>query len=145
MSSFTEFLRSRQDEARAEQAGLEARKQEWLRSLDDLFGQIEGWLSEPVRNDLMRLERDTTELTEYRLGSYRAPRLVLRVGFDTVLVEPVGAAIIGAKGRVDVKTRGVSFKLILTDKGWGILEPERTTTRRLDEAAFLKALQDLLS
>lgn len=145
MSSFTEFLRSKQEEEQAARTTLEARKTEWLRSLDNLFGQIEVWLKEPIRQNLMKLEQDTVELTEYRLGSYRAPRLVLRVGFDTVLLEPVAAYVIGAKGRVDMKTRGASAKLILTEEGWGILEPERTIARGLDEAAFTRALQNLLS
>ena len=93
----------------------------------------------------MTLEEGTIKLNEYKIGSYEAPKLVLQIGHDTVYIEPVGTIILGAKGRVDVKTGGVSFKIILTDEeAWGILEPDRTVAKRLDEATFTKALQDLL-
>lgn len=145
MSSFTEFLRSKRLEEQAEGPVLAKRKAEWLRSLDELFEQIAFWLQEPMAQNLVTLEKETIELNEYRLGSYTAPRLVLQIGHDTVYVEPVGTYVIGAKGRVDMKTRGASSKPIWTEDGWGVLEPERTIARGLDEATFTKALQNLLS
>lgn len=146
MSNFTQFLRSKQNEEQAESANLEKRKSEWLRSLDKLFMQIKAWLSEPVAQNLIALKEETIELDEYKLGSYEVPRLVLQVGHNVVYIEPVGTVIVGAKGRVDVKTGGASFKLILTNENaWGILEPDRTVAGQLNEDAFTKALQDLLS
>ena len=146
MSSFTEFLRSKKDEEQAESVNLEKRKSEWLNALNNLFTQIKSWLAEPIAQNLMTIGEEPIELDEYRIGSYQASRLVLKVGHDTVYIEPVGTIILGAKGRVDVKTGGVSFKIVLTDKEeWGILEPDRTVTKRLDEATFTKALQALLS
>jgi hypothetical protein len=146
VSNFTQFLRSKKAEEQAEGENLQRRKSEWLRSLEKLFSKIEEWLSEPVSQDLIKLGRETVALDEYKLGTYNAPRLVLQVGHETVYVEPVGSIIIGAKGRVDVKRGGTSFKLILTHEDkWGILEPDRTVAEQLDESTFTKALQDLLS
>ena len=146
MSSFTEFLRSKQDEEQAESINLEKRKSEWLSSLESLFTQIKGWLAEPIAQNLMTLKEKSITLNEYRVGSYKAPKLILHIGHDTVDIEPVGTIILGAKGRVDVKTSGVSFKIVLTDEEtWGILESDRTVAKRLDETTFTKALQDLLS
>lgn len=93
----------------------------------------------------MTLEEKPITLNEYRIGSYEASKLILYIGRDTVDIEPIGTIILGAKGRVDVKAGGASFKIVLTDKnGWGILDPGRTIAKRLDEDTFTKALQDLL-
>ena len=146
MSNFTEFLRSKRDEEQAESVNLKKRKAEWLNALDDLFAQIKSWLAEPVAQNLMTIGEKTIKLDEYRMGSYEAPKLVLQLGHDTVDIEPVGTIILGAKGRVDVKAGGVSFKLVLTNEGtWGILAADRTVARGLNEETFTKALQDLLS
>lgn len=146
MSNFTQFLRSKQNEEQAESANWEKRKSEWLSSLDKLFGQIEDWLSEPVSQNLIALKKETIELDEYKIGPYKASRLVLQIGHDTVYIEPVGTIIVGAKGRVDVRTGGASFKIVLTNENkWGILEADRTVAEQLNEATLTKALQDLLS
>ena len=146
MSSFTEFLRSRQDEAQAESASLEARKTEWLAALRELYATIRAWLAEPLSLNLSTIREEPIELSEYKLGSYETTKLVLKTGQDTVQIEPAGAFIIGARGRVDVKTTGASLKLILNDENeWGILEASRTSAKQLDEKTFLRALQNLLS
>lgn len=146
MSSFTEFLRSKQNEEQAESAGLEKRKSEWLDSLNELFMQIEEWLSEPLSQNLITLKKEIMEFDEYKIGSYRASRLILQIGYNTVYIEPVGTIIVGAKGRVDVKTSGTSFKLILANENsWGILQPDRIVAEKLNQSTFTRALQDLLS
>ena len=146
MSNLTEFLRTKQQQERAEGSSLEKRKEEWLGSLTKLFIQIKTWLAEPVSQDLIEITEESFELDEYKIGSYKAPRLVLHAGHDSVSIEPVGTIIMGAKGRVDVKASGNSFKIILTDKNeWGILQPDRTIATRLDEHTFTEALQNLLS
>ncbi len=146
MSNLTEFLRTKQQQERAEGSSLEKRKEEWLESLAELFSSIKVWLAEPVSQNLIEIAEDDVEIDEYKVGLYKAPSLILRAGHDVVFVEPVGTIIMGANGRVDVKTGGTSFKIILTDQNeWGILQPDRTVATRLDERTFTKALQDLLS
>lgn len=146
MTSFTEFLRSRQEEVRAESANLEVRKTAWLAALEELYAHIKVWLSEPLSLNLLSLEEEPVEINEYKLGPYKATRLVLRTGRDKVRIEPVGTFIIGARGRVDVTTPGASFKLVLGDDNkWGFLEDDRIAFRQLDERTFTKALQNLLS
>jgi hypothetical protein len=41
-------------------------------------------------------------LTEEDLGRYSAPRMEIRIGGQTVSLEPVGTLLFGSKGRVDV-------------------------------------------
>lgn len=145
MSNFMEFLRDKQSQEEQEAQSLVQRREEWLTSLRTLFDQIETWLAEPTAEKLVKIVKRTIEIDEYKIGRYEVPQLLLYVGHDVVRVEPVGTLIIGAKGRVDLKAASGSRKLVLTDQGgWGLLETDRAIARKLDQEAFIEAIQSLL-
>src|ERR1022692_2697577 len=98
----TEFLRSKKDQSAGGQVDWEAKKAEWLASLEKLYARIKNLLDESIRDgtvDVVGFEADVNE----DCGTYRVPQLGLTVGRDRVLFSPKGINVIGAEGRVDLR------------------------------------------
>jgi hypothetical protein len=83
-----------------------AARELWLSNLRDLHDKITAWL-EPLRaQNLVTLRKTPVRISEEHLGAYAADALVLEFGDEGVVLEPAGAVVVGAMGRVDVYRRG---------------------------------------
>ncbi|MBI4959085.1 MAG: hypothetical protein HY915_06290 [Desulfovibrio sp.] len=94
---------------------LTSMKDEFLDELNSLFRSIKAWLNPGIEQELVHFREGTTQIDEEMLGkSYMAP--VLFLSFPTVgkVVEvvPVGAFIVGAAGRVDLRS-GIHESILL--------------------------------
>jgi hypothetical protein len=102
-TDFGAFVR-RQQTALAEGKRVDWGKErdEWLRYLKKLYHQTEIFLEEYIRSgEIKRSYRDIT-LNEENIGSYSAPQMTLKIGYQEIIFTPIGTLLIGAKGRVDV-------------------------------------------
>ena len=108
--TFRDYVTSRQAEART--VDWEQRKAEWLGSLEQLYGAVEGWLA-PFGASGVTCERVPVQLDEEQLGQYQAQALRIAVVDEVAWLQPVGALIIAARGRVDLRGRWADQRLVL--------------------------------
>jgi hypothetical protein len=114
-AAFDEFVKSQQGPAHPE-IDWNLRRNEWLRYLDELYVQIEGFLKDYIDSDQIEFEPGEVELNEENIGTYTARRITLKIGRKVVNLIPVGTLLIGSKGRVDViGPSGTGVPLLLVD------------------------------
>lgn len=148
MSKLADFLRQQKETEKGKEINLEKVKAQWLSTLTDLLGKIKEWVSEAEREGLIQVVDQPKDLSEELLGSYRAPSLALRTDRSTVKIEPVGRYIIGAQGRVDMRSARGSYMLIhlSPEKGWMcVKEKKQREYLPLTESLFAELLKELLS
>ncbi len=93
----------------------EKRVKEYIKRLEDLYGQVKEWLA----GRPFRFIDKNIDVTEMVPGVYSAPALEIRSDKDTLIatLEPVGAWIIGALGRVDLKGKYETASLLYLAEG----------------------------
>lgn len=101
----------------------DAKKVSWIESLDELYREIEVWATERGWEIL----KEETTLTEEHLGTYSVLRLTVRHPNGRLYVEPVGANILGAEGRVDLENYPTlnSLLLIRENGSWQVYTDSR--------------------
>lgn len=115
MNTLTEFLRKQKAADNPE--GRTQRQKAWLSALDKLFRKIRSWLAEAEKEKLIKVSIEKVNHIEESLGALQVPRMTLTVDHKTITLEPIGATIIGADGRVDmVTTKGTYIFLYLADQ-----------------------------
>ncbi|MGZ8175674.1 MULTISPECIES: hypothetical protein [Methylobacter] len=94
----------------------------FLASLGTVFSSIEKWATSAG----LKIVKSEISITEEACGTYSAPKLSILNSSGTELAEviPVGASILGANGRIDIK--GTYDKVIIVDLNIG--GPSMTTT-----------------
>jgi hypothetical protein len=133
----------------------EEQKRAWLRAVDGLFTEIEGWLGQAVDAGVLRTSRAVAEIIEQDLGSYTAPLLEIRSGGLTVRLEPVGAKVagvvasggrrhVGLRGRVDLVCGPIRIPLVRMPTGTWRALPLRGEPRDLTEESFAEILGEVL-
>ncbi len=87
----------------------------FLASLDAIFASIEKWAASAG----LKVVKSKISITEERYGTYGVQKLSILNSSGTELAEviPVGASILGANGRIDIK--GAYDKVILVDLNIG--------------------------
>jgi hypothetical protein len=104
MPKLSEFLQKQQATVHSVE---NAKKQEmWLAAVDTLLKQLRTWLADVEANQI--------SITEETTGAYTVPALTLTVPNTgkKVRVIPIGRTIIGADGRVDLKSSKGKYVLL---------------------------------
>jgi hypothetical protein len=127
--AFEQFLSSRKQPTTPE---WEAHKERWLQAVDGLYAQVEGWLGEYIQALAVVCQREPRRLAEDGIGQYEVQALRIRCQGIDVALEPIGANIIGAFGRVDLVGPAGNQRLlrVLPDRSG-----PRVRIRRVDEQA----------
>jgi len=105
------FIASKKKEAN--KIDWNKRKNEWLIHLNSLYSDIVLWLEDYQGNGDILFNYEPIELNEEHIGIYECKRMKVRITSEEILLEPVGTLLIGAKGRVDVKGKNGTVKLVL--------------------------------
>ena len=103
----------------------EQQREEWLQYLGQFYRLVEEFMGEYVHQNKVRLRRGTKKLNEEFIGEYAADTMALDIGPNSIIFDPVGTNLIGAKGRVDMQgAKGVvKFVLVPEDAttiGWQV-------------------------
>ena len=127
-------------------AGIDwdARRNEYLAAVQDLYARIESMLAEPIGQKSVALHRRPKQLTENYIGTYSVDDLILLIGEEQVRFSPRGRNIVGATGRVDViGERGEATLIVEPDAQWGFVQTRQPTLRvvPLDESTLAEVLQ----
>jgi hypothetical protein len=77
---------------------------------------VERYLNKYLSSGDIVLRYENLELSEEKFGTYDAQSLVLKIGPHEVLLKPIGAIVIGARGRVDLIGPKGSVKIVLVPK-----------------------------
>jgi hypothetical protein len=115
--NFEELVRKRVNAEREQQAAEEsykkARVQWWQRQVFDLYTQMEEWLRPLLQDQLMHFRRDQVLRDEELIGSYTTHSATISLGKERLKLNPIGTAILGSFGRIDVDGPQGSVMLIL--------------------------------
>lgn len=98
----------------------------FLEKLDAMLRDMERWSTVAG----LRPKRKTTKLAEEAIGEYDAPVLVLHGESDVEIawIEPVGAAIIGASGRANLRGFLDNQPLVYLESGGSVVRSEGAAT-----------------
>ncbi len=112
---FRDFLADqKQQHSQVETIDWEAKKNAWQDAADKFISQIESFLAEFSED--IQCERKEVQLSEQYLGEYAIPKLVIRLPKEMIELEPVGANLIAAHGRYDMKGLAGTVKWVLVPK-----------------------------
>jgi hypothetical protein len=158
--SLREFLASEAANLRDERSEAMKKRDEWIASVDRLFGQIKAWLLEADTEHALTLSEGRYELAEVGIGRYEAPVLLVALGVREVSIKPVARFVAGplsstgsihiirAYGRVDMSNGLEKYMIFRTDKEpddrWVIIEQDGYRTQPLNQESFESAFQSLL-
>ena len=103
----------------------EQEREEWLRYLDQFYRLVEEFMGEYVNRGKVGLRRSSKTLNEEFIGEYSATAMAMDIGRNSVIFDPVGTNLIGAKGRVDMRGAKGVVKFVLvpedaTTMGWQV-------------------------
>ena len=116
----TEFIRGRKEQAGRSAVDWQAKKDNWIRSVEELYALVRNMLHESIKSRDVTLRTSDVEVTEDYIGTYTIPALELVVGGERVEFRPRGALVLGAEGRVDIRGGRDTVTLIKnTDKTGG--------------------------
>jgi hypothetical protein len=116
--SFDDFVRQEQQAVKVsdeKQVDWQGRKSEWLQHLVELFEQVNGYLKPYADAGDVSIEYRAVDLNEEYIGSYTAREMIITIGRKTFKLEPIGALIIGSKGRVDLVGSFARANFLLLD------------------------------
>jgi hypothetical protein len=113
-TDFDAFVRrQRQSAAASEKVDWNARRDEWLQSVRDLYSEVRSLLKSYIDSGDIVVTIEPIMISEENIGVYHSERLVLAIGPQQVRLNPVGTLVIGARGRLDMVGPAGSTRLVL--------------------------------
>ena len=112
-----EFLRSKRGQSESPATNWQAKKEAWIQSIGSLYKQVEDMLKDSIASGDVTLRTEDMEITEDFVGTYSIPRLELTVSGERVEFRPMGATVIGATGRVNIRGERDVVTLLRDDEG----------------------------
>lgn len=94
----------------------DGQRQEWLNFIDVFYSNIEEWLDDYKKQNLVEYVYTNKNITEDYIGSYDAKKMDLILVGNRLTFEPIGTLLIGAKGRIDLMGPKGTAKFLLVDK-----------------------------
>jgi hypothetical protein len=114
---FAQFVGDAHRQDRVEQARMTKLVSAFRAALDRLYDTVDGYLSMQVSAGSVTSEREPCLITEKGHDEYKVDRMIVKIGSRVeVAFTPIGADIIGAFGRVDVKGAAGDRRLCLVDR-----------------------------
>ena len=109
---FRDFLADQKHQHSEEETiDWEAKKLAWQNAADTFITQVKSFLAEFSQD--IQCERKMVQLSEQYLGEYAIPKLIIRLPKEMIELEPVGANLIAAHGRYDMKGLAGTVKWVL--------------------------------
>ena len=80
----TEFLRSRKEQAGSAEIDWQAKKDDWVRSVESLYRLVKKMLRKSIESKDVTVRTFDVEVAEDHIGTYTIPALELTVGGERV-------------------------------------------------------------
>ena len=122
--TFDDFIDQQTAPTDEPEVDWDQKRREWLQYLGQFYERVETFMCQYIDQGSVRVERDgTKELYEEFIGRYTAKTMALEIGRNRIEFDPVGTNLIGAKGRVDMRSAKGTVKFVLvpedaTEIGW---------------------------
>lgn len=107
------FINAKKKKASKDDINWDKKRDEWLHLIKELYDNIEVWLSELEDNDAVSWEYKNKEIIEEYIGIYETKKMIIRIAYEQVSLEPIGTLLIGSKGRIDMVGKNGTIKLVL--------------------------------
>ncbi len=145
----TDFLKSKarhdEQEPLLTKKEWEARKEKWLRRIDELYEEVRSWLEPLKKETILDFIDSKMALNEPPLGPYNVKVLTIVIGGQRISFVPKGTLIVGAQGRVDIQGHKGMRTIILSGDKWSLVR--RTPSLKLldfDQTSFQSILDDVM-
>lgn len=112
---FDAFVNEQISQKAEQRINWEKRREEWLSHVQVFFKQVKEFLHDYVSKGQIEIVFSPMKINEEYLGEYELQKACIFIGKNQIVLEPVGALIIGAFGRIDMKGAYGTIKFILTD------------------------------
>lgn len=142
-TAFSDQLARKKKQLEQPTADVKRRIGRWRLALGELGIKLQKWLDDPVRKQIVTIEKVKKDISEELAGTYEVHGWLVKLGTKTVHFDPVATYVVGSYGRVDVKGPAGTFRLIREkdDGHWSVVDAANpTTTYPLTKALF----QDML-
>lgn len=118
-SQLTEFLHNKKINSQGPGVDWDGKKVAWVRSVENLFDYVKRILHDSIGSGDVLIDQHNMVLTEDFVGSYAIPALTLIVGSERVEFRPIGLAVLGAEGRVEICGLNGVITLLRDEKAGG--------------------------
>lgn len=116
VATFEDFLLS-QKKRESNKFNAPDRLKDWLKSIENLYVEINKWLSPFYDKNLITPHIRDIDVFEEFIGNYQIHKLELYIGNQILSFKPIGTLIMGSYGRVDIIGPKKDIRLI--QKDWG--------------------------
>jgi hypothetical protein len=113
---FDEFVAKQSSETGESEIDWSIKRDEWLEYLKMFYEKVESYLREYVSEGKIRIAYDSKKMSEEYIGEYDVSTAVIHLGKNQVRLDPIGANLIAAKGRVDMIGSNGKVRFVLVDK-----------------------------
>ena len=114
---FDYFINQRSKLENKDEIDWNARLEEWKKYLSDFHHQIENFLKPYTESEKLTITKRAVSLHEEYIGSYEVNALDIQLGYDKIMLTPIGTNLIGVKGRVDMLGPRGTIQFVLVPKG----------------------------
>ena len=114
-SIFDDFVSKNISQQRQDGIDWLSIRNEWLRQLEIFYTQVEIYLNEYVSSGKISITYGVKKIIEDKIGEYEAKNVMIVIGKIQVMLDPIGANLIGARGRVDMNGLKRKVKFVLVD------------------------------
>lgn len=115
-STFKEFVEKQAKNSQEVKTDWVKKLDDWKRYLNQFYSMVDGFLKPYVDSKKIEIQRAGIDLQEEYIGAYTVSKLIIRLGENEVVLEPIGTNLIGAKGRVDMLGPKGQVKFVLVPK-----------------------------
>lgn len=112
---FEDFLDEQLEEKKVETVDFESIKRDWLVNIDHFYSLVSNLLEKYIQSGKISTSYVDYAMNEERLGSYNTKKLLLTLGQQQVEFTPIGRAIFGAQGRIDMEGASGKAMFIFTE------------------------------
>ena len=111
-----EILRKKHEKKEKQAVDWNRRRNIWLNSVEAFYQDVVRWLGPFTEKGLLEITCEDAVKREENIGEYHLKKMILNISEETVIFDPVGTLIIGARGRIDMTGKNGTIMFVLVDR-----------------------------
>jgi hypothetical protein len=113
---FEKFINEQAKKGTLQNVDWTSRLRAWEAAIESFYDTINDFLQPYLDDHRLQLKFGTKQIIEEFMGEYKVRTATIMVGAKSIQLEPVGAIVIGARGRIDMTGPRGAVKFVLVDK-----------------------------
>ncbi len=113
---FEDLLNKHDKQSQGKEIDWENKKKEWLEFINQFYQTLENWLASYKKEGSVSYSYNDLNLTEEYIGTYTVRAMTVYFAGQQLTLEPIGALLIGSKGRIDMEGTKGRVQFVLADK-----------------------------